>query len=184
MRWTEWSGMAETDATGDDTGAHRAEYAACPRCGSRAVLPIRYGLRFQEYDVDTGEPTMALGGCVIQVGDPAWSCQSCGYRWGLSNDYGAMMQDAHFTGDIAADFDHEIVRLAVEHGDKSLPVPAHLSEARTADLFTRAGIHASERYRRAWRDQAIIAHIALDDGNGDCQLTVGEVMRIVASETQ
>jgi hypothetical protein len=177
--------MAETDTTGNDMGADGPEVTlTCPWCGSQAVLPIKYGLRYPEYDMHMGEPTMVLGGCIVHANAPAWSCQSCAYRWGRSTYYREITEGASTTSDVAADFDAEIVWLEMVHGDEALPVPARLTQTVTADLFTRAGIQASERYRRAWRDQGIIAHIALADGERDSVPTVGEIIRIVAWENR
>lgn len=52
----------------------------CPKCNSRSVARIVYGLPFfneqESADVDAGK--IVLGGCIITGDDPAWQCVSCG----------------------------------------------------------------------------------------------------------
>ncbi|MBX3651087.1 MAG: hypothetical protein KF771_06915 [Burkholderiales bacterium] len=54
----------------------------CPKCGSRPVARIVYGLpHFSEKEareVDTGK--IVLGGCIITDDDPQWACVSCGQQ--------------------------------------------------------------------------------------------------------
>lgn len=56
---------------------------ACPKCSSRSLNPIAYGLpsRFPDDDLIT------LGGCTIAEGfSPLWACRSCHHRWGVYDD--------------------------------------------------------------------------------------------------
>jgi hypothetical protein len=55
-----------TDATTD---------VRCPRCGSDDVLAIVYG----EPSMDV--PDIAIGGCLVEDGNPAWACGTCGHRF-------------------------------------------------------------------------------------------------------
>lgn len=56
----------------------------CPKCGSKPVAAILYGLPLftdeQKADIELGIVT--LGGCVVGYDSPAWRCKSCGYEWG------------------------------------------------------------------------------------------------------
>ena len=56
----------------------------CPRCGSKHVATILYGLvgisDELEKKLEAGEIT--LGGCCISDGDPAWKCLDCEHRFG------------------------------------------------------------------------------------------------------
>lgn len=51
---------------------------ACPRCGSRGVVPIGYG--YPEADMmDAAEKgSIALGGCCVTGDDPRSHCKACG----------------------------------------------------------------------------------------------------------
>ncbi len=53
----------------------------CPRCDSRDVLPIVYGLPGPELTEESLAGKVALGGCVIWPESPDWLCQSCGHDW-------------------------------------------------------------------------------------------------------
>lgn len=56
----------------------------CPKCGSKKVAAILYGLPdFSdelERKLDAGE--VVLGGCIISDDDPLWRCVECQHRWG------------------------------------------------------------------------------------------------------
>ncbi|MBX3030767.1 MAG: hypothetical protein KF809_11445 [Chloroflexi bacterium] len=63
----------------------------CPRCGSRAVASIMYGMPMFSEDLqkslDTGE--LALGGCVVWDDQPDLRCNTCDHSYrmdGLRTD--------------------------------------------------------------------------------------------------
>lgn len=53
----------------------------CPKCNSRKVVPIVYGYPApQTYEAfQRGE--IKLGGCIIEPGQPDYSCLECRYSW-------------------------------------------------------------------------------------------------------
>lgn len=57
---------------------------ACPECGSRRVIPIRYGFPTEETDAAAVRGEVKLGGCCVW-GDvsemPAWWCRTCRCEW-------------------------------------------------------------------------------------------------------
>lgn len=57
---------------------------ACPRCGSRDVARILWGLPAysaeMKRELDAGELT--LGGCVISESNPLFACNACRGRFG------------------------------------------------------------------------------------------------------
>ncbi len=54
---------------------------ACPRCGSRDVLHIVYGLPSEEMVEESIVGRVALGGCAVWPGSPNRTCQNCGHDW-------------------------------------------------------------------------------------------------------
>lgn len=64
--------------------APRARTArVCPRCGSRDVVRIVYGLPTYETFQRAERGEFELGGCVVgrEGGDPNRFCRSCGLEW-------------------------------------------------------------------------------------------------------
>ena len=63
---------------------------ACPKCSSRKVASILYGLpRFDEElerSIDVGG--IVLGGCCIFGEDPTWHCNTCRHQWGGEEEDG------------------------------------------------------------------------------------------------
>jgi hypothetical protein len=51
----------------------------CPRCGSREVVPIVYGLPPYQLSEAEERGEIVLGGCEPTDADRA--CRSCGHRW-------------------------------------------------------------------------------------------------------
>ena len=51
---------------------------ACPKCGSRDVVPILYGLPGPETMAEAERGEIVLGGCVITGRDPRKRCMACG----------------------------------------------------------------------------------------------------------
>jgi hypothetical protein len=60
--------------------------AKCPRCGSKPVAKIIYGLVMidagLEADLKAGKTR--LGGCFVSDDNPQWCCAACGHHWGLT----------------------------------------------------------------------------------------------------
>lgn len=52
---------------------------ACPNCGHSQIRRIAYG--YPSFEM-RNDPTIELGGCVIDSDSPQWMCPSCGNRWG------------------------------------------------------------------------------------------------------
>jgi hypothetical protein len=53
----------------------------CPRCGSRDVLPIVYGLPGPELTEESIAGRVALGGCLVGPESPDRMCQNCRHKW-------------------------------------------------------------------------------------------------------
>ncbi len=60
------------------------EHPPCPKCGSRKVAQIVYGLinvtdEFKKF-LDRGD--VLLGGCCVDSDSPSWHCHQCQHDWG------------------------------------------------------------------------------------------------------
>jgi hypothetical protein len=66
-RW--WSAQTRAAAV---AGVDLPALRACPRCGSLRVADLLYGMPF-----GPPPPWIALGGCMVEVGQPRWRCTSC-----------------------------------------------------------------------------------------------------------
>ena len=53
----------------------------CPRCDSRKVVPIEYGLPGPEMMQDAVDGKIKLGGCVVEPDAPDWYCNDSHYEW-------------------------------------------------------------------------------------------------------
>ena len=67
---------------GDGDRRLKVVLPVCPRCGSRQVVPIVYGLPGKQLAADADAGRVVLGGCRVSDGDPIRSCVACGHRWG------------------------------------------------------------------------------------------------------
>jgi hypothetical protein len=54
---------------------------ACPKCGSRDVLPIVYELPGPDLTEESITGTVALGGGAMSAEAPDHVCQHCGHEW-------------------------------------------------------------------------------------------------------
>jgi hypothetical protein len=54
---------------------------ACPRCRSRYVVPIIYGLPAEKGRAAASRGEVQLGGCCITGDDPDRHCRCCGHQW-------------------------------------------------------------------------------------------------------
>lgn len=53
----------------------------CPRCGSRAVIPILYGLPNAATNALAATGSIELAGRVHEEGQPGSRCRDCGHGW-------------------------------------------------------------------------------------------------------
>ncbi len=60
-----------------------SENLICPRCGSREIARIEYGLpAFNEkFERDLEAGRIVLGGCLVSENDPQWKCLGCENKW-------------------------------------------------------------------------------------------------------
>ncbi len=59
----------------------------CPRCGSPTLVPIFYGMPAPEAFEAAERGEIAIGGCDVGPGLPAFSCTTCGGPAGASDEY-------------------------------------------------------------------------------------------------
>lgn len=53
----------------------------CPRCRSRRVVPIAYGLPGDELMRAAQAGRIELGGCEVCEDAPNWHCRACAHEW-------------------------------------------------------------------------------------------------------
>jgi len=60
----------------------------CPRCASRKVAQIAYGLSYGDPTLqdDVAAGRQVLGGCLVSDSDPEFFCHACGHTWGTVLD--------------------------------------------------------------------------------------------------
>ncbi|MBI5021899.1 MAG: hypothetical protein HZB59_10730 [Ignavibacteriales bacterium] len=61
---------------------NEARKSDCPKCHSKKVAEIFYGLipsEFAQKIIGDGD---MLGGCIISPNSPKWRCKSCKHEWG------------------------------------------------------------------------------------------------------
>jgi transposase-like protein len=56
----------------------------CPQCGSKAVVPIVYGLPGERLMARLAAGEVRLGGCGVGPRDPEFHCKACGNDWRVS----------------------------------------------------------------------------------------------------
>lgn len=63
----------------------KTEQKQCPKCGSKHVASILYGLPTSAAmkQATTGE--VILGGCVIGMSSPQFHCHDCENRWSVTD---------------------------------------------------------------------------------------------------
>lgn len=54
--------------------------AACPVCGSDAVVPIVYGFPGPDLWAAAEQGSVAIGGCIVSEDAPTGRCRACGAR--------------------------------------------------------------------------------------------------------
>ncbi len=59
--------------------------AACPKCSSRRTAPILYGEPPTSVADDERAEKVIIGGCCLDLENPARGCFACGHRWGVFN---------------------------------------------------------------------------------------------------
>jgi hypothetical protein len=58
------------------------KYKICPKCGSKDVLKIVYGMPSYELFKEAENGKIKLGGCMIAVeNNPEYGCNDCEYEW-------------------------------------------------------------------------------------------------------
>ncbi|MCD7974987.1 MAG: hypothetical protein LUF25_04285 [Phascolarctobacterium sp.] len=62
----------------------------CPKCGSRKVAPIMYGLPALSKDLEErlNNKKLVLGGCCVSDNDPRYYCFGCEQKIGYPAHYG------------------------------------------------------------------------------------------------
>jgi len=53
----------------------------CPKCGSKKVVRIIYGLPSRETFEEAKEGKIILGGCCVSYNSPNFHCKDCKYEW-------------------------------------------------------------------------------------------------------
>lgn len=53
----------------------------CPKCGSKDVAKILYGLPTHQLIGAAERGDVILGGCIVTDNDPQWACKACKHRW-------------------------------------------------------------------------------------------------------
>jgi hypothetical protein len=53
----------------------------CPKCKSKNVIPIIYGLPGRDLIEQARKGEIELGGCVVRIGSPIRKCKKCGHQW-------------------------------------------------------------------------------------------------------
>jgi hypothetical protein len=53
----------------------------CPKCKSKKVVPIVYGMPSTEMLEKLNRDEVALGGCVVIDGQPKWYCNACDHEF-------------------------------------------------------------------------------------------------------
>jgi len=53
----------------------------CPKCKSKKVVPIVYGLPSMELFEEANREEVALGGCTVMDGQPEWHCKACDHEF-------------------------------------------------------------------------------------------------------
>lgn len=56
-------------------------YKKCPNCGSKNIINIIYGLPTYELFKEEEQGKVKLGGCVIGLDDPEYTCKDCNHEW-------------------------------------------------------------------------------------------------------
>jgi hypothetical protein len=60
------------------------DHPPCPKCGSRNVAQILYGLvqMNDELKQRLDKREITLGGCCVDTDSPSWECNECQHHWG------------------------------------------------------------------------------------------------------
>lgn len=57
----------------------------CPRCGSKQVVPILYGMPSPEMIERSARGEIVIGGCLTSENNPCWECLACGQQLPMPN---------------------------------------------------------------------------------------------------
>lgn len=58
-----------------------AKNPCCPKCKSKQVIPIQYGLPTLEQVQMARKGKLKDGGCEVEMGSPDWHCKNCRHEW-------------------------------------------------------------------------------------------------------
>ena len=53
----------------------------CPKCSSKNIIPIVFGLPGPELEAEAMAGKVSLGGCIVSPDDPEWHCRDCKHEW-------------------------------------------------------------------------------------------------------
>ena len=56
-------------------------YKKCLKCGSKNSVNILYGMPSYELFQEAEAGKVKLGGCMLSIGDPEYSCKECEHEW-------------------------------------------------------------------------------------------------------
>ena len=59
---------------------------ACPKCASRKVVRIVFGLPGTDLMEAAERGDVSLGGCCVSSDDPRWQCRACGAAFGRPSE--------------------------------------------------------------------------------------------------
>lgn len=54
----------------------------CPKCLSKTIVPIMYGLPTEKAFLESQQGKLVLGGCCISDESPKWHCKACEHEFG------------------------------------------------------------------------------------------------------
>jgi hypothetical protein len=140
----------------------------CPRCGSKKVAKILYGMPAMgpELEEQLSKGEIVLGGCCITGCDPAYHCNKC------KKDFGAPtaaleVETTSFHFSIGGYFDgyQSLTVTKTENGAVMVYLPGHLLESETIEKQLSADewlsfIHRLYRcYIADWKKRYIDPHV-------------------------
>lgn len=60
---------------------------ACPKCGGKKVLRIKYGYPTPEAEAAAGAGKFVLGGCCVSPDQREWYCTVCEHEWAVKREF-------------------------------------------------------------------------------------------------
>ncbi len=83
----------------------------CPKCSSKAIIPIVYGLPNNELGEKEKQGKLKLGGCCIELDAPEFFCKDCEYQW---STYGSIKGGLDMFIKVTEENLNELVPMALE----------------------------------------------------------------------